>query len=42
MPLQVAQKTLKTEKVVKNEETASKSTENSDVFDNYEGENFKV
>jgi len=33
-PIQVAQKT---QKVVKNDEIASKSTEKSDVFDNYEG-----
>lgn len=37
MPIQVAQKTLKTQKVIKNEEVDSKATENSDVFDNYEG-----
>ena len=42
MPIQVAQKTLQTQKVVKNEEIASKSTEKSDVFDNYEGKNFKL
>ena len=39
MPIQVAQKT---QKVVKNDEIASKSTEKSDVFDNYEGKNFKL